>query len=105
MKPTESQVREFWEWFEFKLVTEENSIYWLYPNGRYDFRLPEITLNNLDKYAIPKLVVESIHFSWGNNEILCWLYIKSKIGKKFQGTSKDFTLALFWAIWEVIKEK
>jgi hypothetical protein len=47
-------VKEFWEWCGF---TRDKSKYWYKPNGNLFgyFTAPKIDLNNLFKYAVPKL--------------------------------------------------
>ena len=47
--------KEFWErcGFRFKLSASENPHYWIDPNGHAVSELPEPTLENLFKYAVP----------------------------------------------------
>uniref|UniRef100_A0A6M3JNV7 Uncharacterized protein n=1 Tax=viral metagenome TaxID=1070528 RepID=A0A6M3JNV7_9ZZZZ len=73
-KPTNEQIKEFWEWCGFKVAL--GKLYW-YPDKEFSpaRRLPSVDLNNLFKYAVPKLNMPVIP-----------------------------ALALFWAIWEVIKK-
>ena len=48
---------KFWTWFGFRrrLSASENPHYWQHINGYAISELPEITLNNIYEYAIPKL--------------------------------------------------
>ncbi len=103
-EPTDEQVQEFWEACEW----EENI--W----GQKNY--PELTLDNLFKYAVPKLdIVDHIdistdpirgeryyrvvvkHAMWGDGQNLNYC--------EYVGFGKDPALALFWAIYEVIKNE
>ena len=64
---------KFWTWFGFRrrLSASENPHYWQHINGYAISELPEITLNNIYEYAIPKLqdkglrtVLEAFEQSW-----------------------------------------
>ncbi len=76
-KPTEVEIKEFWEWCGFK----GNASYGLnqatYPDGGSS-EWPDIDLNNLCTYAVPKV--------W---EIVI---------ENQQSQSNALALALFWAI-------
>lgn len=97
-KPTREQIREFWEWCGFRDV-HYNSLgaigqKW---SGRYpkeEWRYLDIDLNNLFKYAVP-----IAHNKLGDEALydLMIMWIRNVI------FGKDPALALFWAIWEVIK--
>lgn len=108
MKPTEVQVKEFWEKFGFGKdsignitfpdSTENMPIY-----GGADY--PSIDLNNLFKYAVPKLDHPNILLYYDGNvkEWFCKLTIAQhpwEIGE----FGENPALALFWAIQEVIKD-
>ena len=103
-KPTDEQIKEFWEWCGFIYSGEIRSMYqryygWSYPRANGGFidnqsEPPSIDLNNLFKYAVPKL---SGHqkaslpgYFKGNGTLFEFLYVE------------DPALALFWAIWKVI---
>ena len=91
-QPTQEQIKEFWEWCGFSVKCENDIHYWYDPKGKfYDMHSPFIDLNNLFKYAVPKLK------GWtpARDKILRqWLTI-------FIRDDSDPALALFWAIWEV----
>ena len=62
-QPTKEQIQKFWEWcgFHFQTLDELKPKYrhpanlrWVYPDGDTG-GLPAIDLNNLFKYAVPKL--------------------------------------------------
>jgi hypothetical protein len=89
---------------------------WLDPNYKpYGFKLPRLDLNNLFRYAVPKVME-----AWSNhldisvrrfiapelkeivNRFICEIWSDHE-GSKMK-TSDSPTLALFWAIWEVIHD-
>ena len=94
-KPTEEQVRKFWEWCGL-------------PYGGYGNldrqkakSLPPIDLNNLFKYAVDWNEVETVQFSYGDDGHHCWIYMRKPIGKPFWGNGLTDEDALFWALWQV----
>jgi len=109
-KPTQEQIREFWEWCGFERARFEPTVkgvskyqyevgYWVYPDNITDKmiwsqELPSIDLNNLFKYAVPKLDKElalTILRSWVFN------ILTTKPAKD------NPALALFWPIYKVMK--
>ena len=114
-KSTQEQIKEFWEWCGFKYVRVDDipwhkkpedyltnywyaNNHWVYPDGSKNKDAPPIDLNNLFKYAVPKL----------HNDYKIWLTYfpefdtyNAQIGDS-SISLKDPALALFWAIWEVI---
>lgn len=115
-EPTKEQLQKFWEWCGFKYVfgemvrtgefTEQN-YYWESPTGKKYFELPQLDLNHLFKYAVPK--VQDVGGCWIQTEYdkntqefqyrACIYMVGGYFGV---GISKDPALALFWAIWKVI---
>ncbi len=117
MKPTDAQIKEFWEWCGFEYVERTDL------PGYWGWRDPEgyhalccmypPDLNNLFKHAVPKLQTADISV-----EIRC--YRKDTFGVTTKDWSvcdiiheepiynytrdKDPALALFWAIYAVMKE-
>jgi len=92
MKPTDKQEKEFWEGCGLKII-----------NGLNCFTAPPIDLNNLFKYAVPKLS-EDYYIDIMNYRDIWQGRIQSKLG--IVGAVKvdeDPALALFWAIYEVVK--
>jgi len=102
-EPTREQLREFWEWCGFELVAGVAVPYWLYPDGRPITRsddVPRLDLNNLFKWAVPKLTGCHL-YAHREKGIRMWTsYVN---GETIEATDDDPALALFWAIWEVIK--
>ena len=106
MKPTEeSQIREFWEWCglhqdSFGNISisnnEPNTIEFL----EYQ-EYPPVDLNNLWKYAIPKVLERGsnihIHIRTGRTKVVI-----SNAFTTHMKTNPDPALALFWAIEKVI---
>jgi len=96
-KPTEEQVKEFWEWYGFKVSI--GKLYWAPKQDEPAKRLPTINLNSLFRYAVPKLGKILI-------EKNCLVYTFSIVGAGGNilafNSNSDPALALFWSIWEVI---
>ena len=98
-EPTEAQIKEFWEWCGFKFTGGD----WCYAPDRMHHlrRPPTIDLNNLFKYAVPRLMEyyksESTpgYYQTANCRMENWVadWIDSDNGY-------DPALALFWAIKE-----
>ncbi len=133
-KPTDEQVKEFWEKCGFKWVNKptyfhgymmhggvQKDGYWKYPKeAGKNSHLPPIDLNNLFKYAVPKSKFDTLWiinnldspvpsidycagFSRGKvNDVVCWSK-ELPIEECLSPIDKDPALALFWAIYEVIK--
>uniref|UniRef100_A0A6M3L2Q5 Uncharacterized protein n=1 Tax=viral metagenome TaxID=1070528 RepID=A0A6M3L2Q5_9ZZZZ len=83
--PTNKQIKEFWE--KLSPTPDDWRMYeiWLYSG------YPPIDLNNLFKYAVPKL--DQSRYYKALSSIFYYDAIK-----------EDPALALFWAIYQVIKE-
>lgn len=89
MQPTEEQIATLWRWCGFSV--DGVGIYHC-PDRISEIRhSPSITLNNLFKWAVPKL-----SSSQRLKILLAWVY------EVLDGTV-DPALALFWAIWKAIK--
>ena len=108
-QPSENQIREFWEWCGFEhlpcsQITRERC--WVDPiEGDHTKERPPIDLNNLFKYAVPKLRYADIIKPDGKDTYGASVRngegIVGKQGYNFD--NEDPALALFWAIYEVIK--
>jgi len=119
-KPTDAQIQELWEWcglhIEEQIWKEDH----FEPDGRWydsegllyrgDFQygIPSIDLNNLFKYAVPKLEKEGrmphLHPYGMPNRYWVGFDARCEL-QEFTApiTPEKYALALFWAIWEVIK--
>ncbi len=105
MKPTEEQIKKFWEWCGWKRGVSAGYKTWIYPEGfdaglegayrKYEFYSPDLTLDNLFKYAVPELLVVKAKFEV-MHRLHDWL-------EQVIIYEEDPTKTLFWAIWEVIK--
>ena len=125
-KPTNEQIEEFWEWCGWNWevsppnICELGSIRYYHLAGkesRFD-GYPDVDLNNLFRWAVPKMDYAEINYDYRQSEVL---------GKGYKETHSDFiysasvsldvydekhadvenidpALALFWAIYEVIKQ-
>ena len=98
MKPTEARVKEFWERCGLKHQEDETTFtVWRDSKGDliccgHDDRMPDLTLDNLFRYAVPKL-----------------LEVKAKF--EVMGLLKDWVEGVIiydkdpaLALWEVINE-
>jgi hypothetical protein len=97
MQSTEEQIKKFWEWCGLR------------PDILLDKSLPPIDLNNLFKWAVPKLHelgdkewIETIEFTWFGT-VRCTLYPFDL--PEIYVNDEDPALALFWAIWKVLDER
>jgi len=116
-KPTEAQIKEFWEWcgFGFAVFRGDAKLWTKFPDGNYvdtEFELgamPCIDLNNLFKYE--PLTARGYHICTDTykrevNGVMgqcSWVTIKDSDGKVVAcHTAKELEDALFWAIREVI---
>ena len=101
--PTQEQIRTLWEWCGWKRIPfgkhnfhyerDEKAMDWLAPDSdRSSTHLPDLDLNNLFKWAVPKVDEHGA----GACE---WV-----LGRFCQAVyeHKDLDLALFWAIWKII---
>ena len=126
MQPTDEQIKEFWEWCGFsRRLPEGRAGYhweqcvkvmnWMSPDYKEIYKsmsfLPPIDLNNLFKWAVPKVIASghwlgmiTIQMSIGTQYTFAIYVEKYKDKAEHEGRDKDPALALFWAIWEVIKE-
>ena len=107
-KPTEAQIKEFWEWCGFSIG--EYSDEWVAPDNYTCFHgTPPIDLNNLFKFAVPKLEECGYKYEIGattsstQHRVAIRDRCFSLIGRLHW--NDDPALALFWAIWEVINVK
>ena len=115
MKPTQEQIREFWEWCG--LIDGGN--FWFDPEGKQlSEEIPPIDLNSLLRWAVPKLdtwQLQNYVYQVGTYHrprckvTYCYQPIKGNIQDikwyHGEGEDKDPALALFWAIWGIIKEE
>ena len=118
-EPTKEQIKELWEWCGFAISGER---YYL-PGITVTYLIgqPRIDLNNLFKWAVPKLIengkypylkaIEIEPAMCDELNFTCYLYYEALHDDGFvereesQGYSSDPALALFWAIYKVIKEQ
>ncbi len=110
---TNKLVKEFWEWCGLELVVVPGDAY----AGRREYWQkggvcilnypPPIDLNNLFRYAVPKLVKDgyriSIETALADEPWYWWIIEKDE--NQWKADRKDSALALFWAIWQVKEAK
>ncbi len=115
--PTEEQIKEFWEWcglkaFKKRYTTEYNHL--IEKEGFFDSDGNEVVLdlNNLFKYAVPKVPnFSEVEIYQENHSWTCGLWINHKDSHQglyvtyrdmVKGSGTEPALALFCAIWEVM---
>jgi hypothetical protein len=97
-KPSKEQIKEFWEWCG---LTQNHwtKEWFVNPHTRAEPQ-PVLDLNNLFKYAVPKLHtvrLEYDYFEQGKQ-----FGVSTAGNRTTYARANDPALALFWAIWEVI---
>ena len=99
-EPRQEQIKEFWEWCGIDIEKFVDGVP-LERIGEGRYLAHPIDLNNLFKYAMPKVTDWEIgkHFPGGYYVLV---YLNTKYNKGY-AVNKDPALALFWAIWSVIK--
>ena len=109
-QPTEAQIKEFWEWCGFRdvhynLLGAVNEKW----AGRLKlneyWRYIPIDLNSLFLYAVPKLDYIGILMNVAPSGDVFWNVEAKYCGNTKRITNIDPALALFWAMWEVIKNE
>ena len=123
-QPTKAQIKEFWEWCGFKketrwsdpadIVPRHEYNVWVYPDGsgvtQHLSVNPPIDLNNLFKYAVPKVLPEhdfAIYYVLDDRSEATgnWAISMSCSGYGEHGIirlrDKDPAIALFWALDKV----
>ena len=116
-EPTQEQAKEFWEWCGFVGVRHNDMPYttkYLVHNGQKFHKCPPIDLSNLFKYAVPRVPKFSsveLYQELGLWEAVVWVNCKKThqdtsvtYKELFKGKDEDPAIALFWALWAVIKE-
>ncbi|KKK82140.1 hypothetical protein LCGC14_2806360 [marine sediment metagenome] len=107
MEISQERIRKFWEKCGFRYVHETihfryyyKEHYWQYPNGDNKQYSPPIDLNNLFKYAVPKLENDvAIKIFKGDYSWIVELWKDNIIARDHD---KDPATALFLAIEKVI---
>lgn len=110
-KPTDKQIKKFWAWCGFRLEADIDFFWWYLPDGGHLplGEQPALDLNNLFKYAVPKLDELGYAFElyrwhevdWKNAGYGARVYRYTPIVPQ-PTIMGDPALALFWAIWGVI---
>lgn len=111
-EPTQGEIKELWERCGFSLrrdlplILYSGDAKWLYPDGGHGIDLPDIDLNNLFKYAVPKLSDIEITKSRHSPEWVVEVSTgKPIVGEMAQAEAHDLAIALFRAIQEVFNAK
>lgn len=109
-EPTQEQLKKFWVWCVFKYrkdMSYSDRLVWVrvweYPDTTLLDTLPKPTLDNLFRYAVPKLTDIRMHrLVYVNGEVAYTFEVNYQSEWSIANDEKP-ELALFWAIWEVIK--
>jgi hypothetical protein len=111
-EPTSEQVKLLWEHFGFKEIdpTHYNGYAVSQPSGySYGICFPDITLDNIYKFIIPKIQYTGIIVDLISMEFAGYRVHLTRLtdGKEwdFKNDYNSPNLALFWAIWEYIDGK
>ena len=101
MKPTQEQIKEFWKWCGLHEVLASGGEYHWFEADEIisptdDNHVPVVNLDNLFRWAVPKLSSKMAKY-----EVM---YLLKDWIEDITIFDKDPVLALFWAIWKVIKE-
>jgi len=108
MNPTEEQIREFWKRCGVKPTKLKTGVNYHGTPIPYTATLyPPIDLNNLFKYAVPKLSNEAtfdrVEISLPTGKMEFWVKLVARHQSVVE-KDKDPALALFWAIYKVIED-
>lgn len=116
MIPTKEQIQWFWEQCGLKHTYNHIDYGWWSPDGVQFLGCPPIDLNNLLKYAVPKLPegasLDIIVWN-GYYEVIIWQrgikpsgieVVQCNIIAKEWNTD-DLALALFWAVYKALGGK
>ena len=102
-EPTREQIKKFAEWCGFTDIgVFVGRPGWDGVSHDGEFKVIDIDLNNLFKYAVPSTILTLIRaYGVREDEV-----IKEFFGRwlKWYEIVDDFGLALFWSIWEIIRE-
>jgi len=96
-KPTHEQQREFWELCGFRYIPEWKTC-WQSPKGSNSYNLPQLSLHNLFKYAKDMFVKRGWSTSWFD-------LLSQWVTYMFNNQDKDPAIALFWAVYPILKEE
>jgi len=113
-KPTEEQVKQFWEWCGFQynqpihLDVDEDHGLLVWGNKSPDGLLSEhslpIDLNNLFKYAVPFLISSGYDIDLFTEDGYYFGRVRRTSALKWHISTVGYldpTSALFWALWQV----
>ncbi|MDD4876744.1 MAG: hypothetical protein PHQ86_06435 [Dehalococcoidales bacterium] len=115
-EPTKEQIKEFWRWCGFKHIgIDEMGVFGQFPNHGPGLDL-HLNLNNLFEYAVPEVMERNQNFvdlqvrryiAPAHDDLLisytCEIWSDNGQGSIIKQANTP-ALALFWAIWGVIKK-
>ena len=100
----DKELQEFWEWCGGEFTTKTQSAMRM-PDGSIFHVCPPIDLNNLFKYAVPKLHKKGLFLEMVVDKRFCRAVALTELGVKpkreYVGEDKDPAQALYKAIQEV----
>ena len=114
-EPTKAQLERFWKWCGLTLSQDKDGTFvWHDAEGDFvDFGYPEIDLNNLFKFAVPRILPEhdfALYYVLDDRSAKegNWAVSMSCPGYEEYGIirvrAKDPALALFWALDKMREE-
>ncbi len=101
-EPTLEQIREFWEWCGLEVKSVFASVHFWGTDKDGDGCLLLLDLNNLFLWAVPKFKQD-----YGGDVLYRLLEhwaVELSLGSVFLPNEHEIALALFWALWAVMKE-
>lgn len=120
-EPTQEQIKEFWEGCGLHIAEQtwvddhyEPDGQWYDANGHlytgdYLYGIPVLDLNNLFRYAVPKLIDRygGILFVLPQSDFPSWdcKILNTPNDEATFGYGKDPALALFWSIRQVLQSR
>ena len=108
-EPTKEQIQWFWKQCGFNASPKIIPDYWVHQVDEVGWwQLPPIDLNNLDKYAVPKVFEGKLWLELLGDSIMGWdARIHHLAGNDCYSIyqDKDLALALFWAIYKAFGGK
>ena len=107
-QPSESEIKEIWEWCGLTTKSDNELTYWYRPDGSligygYNNWCPEPDLNNLFRYAVPVFIKKIMAEQECSSDVAYAILFKKWL-QKLELDIPNHEGTLFWAIWEVIKK-
>ena len=109
-RPTQQELRYFWQHFGFQYVHSSTGPSWKYPDNHLHYHLPVLNLASLEKWILPKVFSWNVGKNWKltsdwnikENGFKAHVSMVTRLNEAvdFYSISDKPVFALFWAIWE-----